>query len=430
MAAAAALLVTARPAAAQAVDGYLSLTGDVFPGVRSESGDRQTISELRARLSAERAFDVGKHLRLTFAGIAEGLLADRGLDHVATDLSVEPRELQLEARWHHAEVRVGLSRIVWGRLDELQPTDVVNPLDLARFFFEGRSEARRAVPLIRVRWLPSENFTLEGIYVPWFRRGRFDELDERTSPFNLSPTTTCANGSPPPCVPLPRISDEPGASIGAGQGGVRASFTSGRVDWSVSGYRGFEPLPLYTVVVTASQTGAAPAILERFPRFTMVGGDFETVRGEWGVRGEFAAYLERRLQGLGEILDGRTFEGGLGVDRSAGDYRVSGNVILSRRWLDDAGRVSPTSVTALDRTDLTLVTSVDRSFTRETKRLQAFAVYNPGDASVFTRVIATLSVRDNVSLDISGGLFAGEGADILSRLASRDFGYLRLKVFF
>jgi hypothetical protein len=39
-------------------------------------------------------------------------------------------------------------------------------------------------------------------------------------------------------------------------------------------------------------------------------------------------------------------------------------------------------------------------------------------------------VRDNVSLEISGGLFAGEGADILSRLASRDFGYLRLKVFF
>ena len=40
------------------------------------------------------------------------------------------------------DVRAGFARVIWGRLDEVQPTDVVNPLDVSRFFFEGA--ARRA----------------------------------------------------------------------------------------------------------------------------------------------------------------------------------------------------------------------------------------------------------------------------------------------
>ena len=34
-------------------------------------------------------------------------------------------------------------------LDELQPTDVINPLDISRFFFDGRSKARLPVAVIR-----------------------------------------------------------------------------------------------------------------------------------------------------------------------------------------------------------------------------------------------------------------------------------------
>ena len=43
----------------------------------------------------------------------------------------------------------GFTRVVWGRLDEIQPTDVINPLDVSRFFFEGRAEARLPVALVR-----------------------------------------------------------------------------------------------------------------------------------------------------------------------------------------------------------------------------------------------------------------------------------------
>ena len=102
---------------------------------------------------------------------------------------------------------------------------------------------------------------------------------------------------------------------------MRASVTSGRVDWSLSAYRGFEPLPVYDGVV------------ERFPRFTMVGGDFETIRGIWGIRGEIAAFVDRTLQAANApvAVKARSLEAGLGLDRKAGAYRVSGNVIFTKR---------------------------------------------------------------------------------------------------
>ena len=419
----------ATQAAAQGIDGYASLTVDSFPAARQESGERHAITELRAKLFAERTLEFGDHFRLTAAGIVEGLAAHRGESVAAA--TVQPHELHVEARWLHADVRVGMTRIAWGRLDEVQPTDVVNPLDLTRFFFEGRSEARRAMPLARVRWLPSDRFNIEGLYVPWFRRARFDELDDETSAFNLSPKTTCASGGPQPCLPLPRIADEPADSFVHAQGGARASVTTGRVDWSASVYRGYETLPLYEFA-GPTMPEMLPIVIERFPRFTMIGGDFETVRGEWGVRGELAAFVVKSLQAAGQpiILAGRSLEGGIGVDRSAGQYRLSGDVLVSSRWATDAATTAQPLDSEVDRVDVSLVAALDRSFAQETRRLRAFAVYNPGEASGFVRVIATISLRDNVSIEGSGGVFAGSGADTFSRLASRDFVYARLKVFF
>lgn len=397
----------AAPARAQGVDGYASILLDLLPGVerRTAAGEtrRVPVSEMRARLFAEKRVDLGEHLRLTAAGAAEGLVADRDGGAVERDALIRVRELHAEWRWRHADLRVGMSRVVWGRLDEFLPTDVVNPIDVARFFLEGRSEARMPVAMIRGRLLPSDRFSLDAIYVPMFRRGRFDELAEATSPFNLAPATMT-------------VARPPARTWGSAQGGLRAGATTGRVDWSVTAYRGFEPLPLYEL--------DPRALIARYPRFTMIGGDVETVRGAWGLRGEVAAYVDRTVQSPAapSTARGRAVEAGAGVDRRAGDYRISANVLVSKRgW-------SPTR--AVDATDTTLVASVDRSFARQTRTLRVFAVYNAGERSAFLRGIATFALRDHVAVETSGGWFGGHGTDALSRLATRDFVYARLKVFF
>lgn len=395
------------PVSAQ-VDGHVSVLVDVLPDIDPAAGS-QHMAEFRARVFAERRDELGEHLRITLSGYADGLVADRSATGGTTttrDAVVRPSDLFVDVVAERFDVRLGLSRIVWGRLDEFQPTDVVNPIDLTRFVLEGRAEARLPVALVRGRAFLPGTSTLEAIVVPAFRAGRFDQLEERTSPFDL-----IAAGR------VPVVRDEPGFGAASLQGGVRFTSTVRRVDWGVSAYRGLRTFPTVTL--------DAPAftLRETFPRFTMVGGEFETVRGAWGIRGELAAFVDDELQAPQPPrgVPGRSADGGIGVDRRAGEYRVAANVLWS--WKDaDAIGVSDN--------DLSIVVAADRSFARETRTLRLFGVYDPGDDTAFARVIAAVSLRDNTWVEASGGLFTGSSDDTIGLMTRRDFVYARLKVYF
>jgi hypothetical protein len=388
------VLVSGGAAAAQsAPTGYVSVLADHLPN--------RDATELRARVFGEHKIDAGSRIRLAAAGFVEGLVADR--DGATGDAIAEANELSATLRLKRFDVMAGFSRVIWGRLDELQPTDVVNPIDVSRFFFEGRSEARLAVPLLRAVVFAGEHASIEGIYVPFFRRGRFDRLDEPSSPFNLAPAVPYADRVPP-------------RTAGNAQGGARANFTSGRVDWSVSGYRGFRPLGVYAATEALS--------LERiYPRFTMVGADVETVAGPWGVRGELAVFTQDAFQPQtpSAVLTGRSFDAGGGVDRKAGDYRISGQVLLHHEEYD--GGAEP-------RNDVSLIVSADRSFSSQKYEGRLFGVYNPNGGTAFVRGIVRASLRDNVALETSIGVFAGDGPDTIGRFSDRDFAYVSLKCFF
>lgn len=87
---------------------------------------------------------------------------------------------------------------------------------------------------------------------------------------------------------------------------------------------------------------------------------------------------------------------------------------------------------------MTLVAAADRSFVHDTRMVRVLAVYDPGDA-FFVRGIVTVSVRDDIAIEGSSGLFTADASminrgglavDTLARFARRDFLYARLKVLF
>jgi hypothetical protein len=377
---------------AQSPSGDVSIFADHLPN--------RDATELRARVFVEEKADAGTHVRIAASGFVEGLAARRAGDGV-TDAIVEPRDLTFTVHYRRAEVTAGFGRVVWGRLDELQPTDVVNPLDVSRFFFEGRSEARLSVPLARAALFAGDKASIEAIYVPFFRRGRFDRLDEPSSPFNLAPAAPAEDRSP--------------ARIAANaQGGVRANLTTGRLDWSISAYDGFRPFGLYSLT-------PAGLLQHTYPRFTMLGADFETATGAWAVRGEVAAFTRDAFQAPSApvIFEGRSFDAGGGVDRKAGAYRISGEALVHHESHD-----------AATRTDVSLIASADREFARQKYEGRVFAVYNPDSGSGFLRGIVTANLRDNVKLEGSLGWFAGSGDDTISRFATSDFVYLRVRWYY
>jgi hypothetical protein len=386
------LILAAGPALAQRAiaRGHVSFLVDALPDPDASPG-RQTVTEGRMRLFAERRDEFGSHLRLVLSGHVDALVARTGVGETTVrDATARPLDLYAELTWARAELRAGSSRVVWGRLDEFQPTDVVNPIDLSKFLLEGRSEARLAVGLVRGRFFLPASTTLEVLAVPGFRAARFDQLDEPSSPFNLGVAPNLVERREPPF------------GTGSLQGGARVTSTAGRVDWGASFYRGLRAFP--TVTVRPSQP-----LLETFPRYTMVGADFETVRGAWGVRGE-AAFFERQ-----------SIEAGVGVDRRAGSYRMAGNLLYARR---------PAAGSGSRESDVTLVAAADRSFARETRTLRLFAVHSATDGTTFVRAIGAVSLRDDVWLEASGGLFTGTSTTAIGQLSRRDFLYAKLKVYF
>jgi hypothetical protein len=383
--------IAASPVAAQSLPtGYVSLFGDYFP-------NRDDTTELRARVFAEEKIEPAPNVRVTLSGFAEGLAADRGGAGI-----VRVQDANIDFRGTRGDLLAGYARVTWGKLDEIQPTDVINPLDVSRFFFEGRSEARLPVLLVRGRLHPSENVSVEGVYVPEFRRGRFDRLDEPSSPFNISNQM----------LPVPIDDREPPFTWRNGQGGVRVSATTGRVDWSVSAYRGIEPFGL-------SRADTPASIVIEYPRFTMVGADFEAVRGQWGIRGEIAAFVDDNVQSPGlQIVDSRSIDAGAGVDRRAGDYTLSATVLVHSE-----SHIS-------NQTDVSLVMSLDRTFARERYRFRGFGIFNASESSGFLRGIGFANLRDNLALEASIGWFAGSGRDLVGRFSDSDFGYVRMKYYF
>jgi predicted RND superfamily exporter protein len=403
--------------------GNVSVTGDWFP-------NRQDAVELRSRLFVEQKIEVHDRLRFTLSGFAEGLVASRpGTSEPSIEAGIlRAHEASAELRLGRLDVYAGYGRVVWGKLDELQPTDVINPLDISRFFFEGRSEARLPVTLVRGRWYFTDDVSIEGVYVPFFRRGQFDQLGEDTSPFNIATAgadalAACTSAGCLPLLPAERW--EPARRWDTAQGGVRFAATSGRLDWSLSAYRGFEPFGLYETALLAPSSGfpfGAVRIDQRFPRFTMVGGDFETVAGDWGFRGEAAAFVRDSFQTVEPaIADGESVDAGLGVDRRAGDYQFSATVLFHHQQ---------TAAEGVDRSDVSLIVSADRAFARERYRARAFCVYNPSEGSSFIRLIGTAKLLDDLALEGSGGLFAGDGRDTIGRFGDSDFVYARLKYYF
>jgi len=401
---------------APVVHGDVSVLADVFP-------ERDDARELRGRARVEVTSDPTTWLRLRFEGLAEGLVADRGGRVDAARAGV--REAWADVRTERLELRAGYGRLVWGRLDEVMPSDVINPIDTAKFFLDGRAEARLPVAFVRGRVFLTSGTTLEMVAALPGRRSRFDALDEKTSPFNLLNDVVLPAGV---SVRSGVRRETPPASWRNLQTGLRLSTTAGRVDMSVSAWRGFEGFGLmsFETQMTPGPAGVAPTVVgelvERYPKFTMVAGDLETVRGGWAIRGEVAGFIDKRLSGPLGPVEGKAFDAGVGVDRSAGDYHLFGSVIWHREW----SAVSPLT----SRSHVNVIASIDRRFSRERYLARVFGVVNPEDRSGFVRGLFSWSMSDNVLLESSGGLFLGEGSDTISRFSGRDFAFLRLRYHF
>lgn len=313
------LLAAAARAAGPSVGGYV----DGLAVVPTEHGERQQpqgvvdawvegspLSWLHGRLE----------MRGRIGGPFEGGSGAAFYNFDDTFQNVSPAfdapEAWLELRGAHAELRAGLQRFAWGKLDGVPPTDVLNPRDYHDPIVQDFEERKLGIPaLTGTYYLPDvsalELTSLRAMlsYIPFAVPPHLALVEERWFPRSLTPATgiqltaeqamNAGFGSASIRIPLSArtVNDTPPRQLDEGGIAFRLSGTWRESDWDLYHYTGPETGPdLVSHPVVFFNKGRPIAIsylTQQHDSIHMTGGDWSTTAGAFTFRAEGAWFVGR-----------------------------------------------------------------------------------------------------------------------------------------
>jgi len=187
------------------------------------------------------------------------------------------------------DLRAGRQILVWGRADQINPTDNLTPRDFT-LLVPDVADDRLGTDAVLVSHRRG-NYSFSAIWLPHFR---------------------------PNIVPLPRgLSLHEQTPTSARQWAFKLDRSGGEgVDWSLSSYSGFDLNPTLAVL----PNGQRGELLERHPRIRVTGGDFAIPVGRFGLRGEVAYTSTEDPNGTDPLKKKPFFFGVFGVERTFFDY--------------------------------------------------------------------------------------------------------------
>jgi hypothetical protein len=208
---------------------------------------------------------------------------------------LEFKELYLTYASGPLDLRAGIQRFAWGRLDEYPPNDLLNPWDYTRFLTKPLEDRKIGVPAVSAA-LHKGDWTYETVWIPVFVPYRLPLPDERWA--GSSPAQTISQTSPGVEI-TPKEPDLPDHAIGNGSVGLRVKH-DGDIEWALDLFHGFDPRPVFkTTALTIIPQGSAividPGYVPDFHKIDVIGMDAAVVRGDLSVRAEAAYTFHRYL---------------------------------------------------------------------------------------------------------------------------------------
>jgi hypothetical protein len=230
------------------------------------------------------------------------------------------------------DLRLGLQRFAWGRLDGLAPTDVLNPRSYHDPFVPDPEDNKVAIPALSVAFYPPDLPSLglsqiraDLLYAPWTVPSRLPLTRERWFPTTTQlsslfvpadqlPTairSLCPSGLGIP-VDLRVANDAPARTLSAGAIGIRLGGTWKGSDVSLYHYSGPTNRPNAELVgdlVAVSLSGCPDLVADVAVRQTssgihMTGFSASTVLGAATLRAEAAFFQDQVYLGsANELVD-------------------------------------------------------------------------------------------------------------------------------
>lgn len=254
---------------------------------------------------------------------------------------LEIKEMYLAYTKGELELRAGVQRFAWGRLDEYPVNDLLNPWDYSQFLRRPLEDRKIGIPSVSAS-LSSGDWSLDAVWAPILVPYRLPRPGERWSPDTVF--SVLSRNSFAEVVPAePAL---PARTLDNGSFGLRLR-RSGDIEWALNLFHGFDPRPVFrtTALVVVPQLGGLlvdPGYAPDFHKLTSLGADAAAVLGDWSLRGEIACAFDRRFNINQELwgypavlqpgvyplrpnqLGSDTVEYGIGAD-----YRIIEDVILT-----------------------------------------------------------------------------------------------------
>jgi hypothetical protein len=208
---------------------------------------------------------------------------------------LEFKELFLGRSLGDLDLRAGIQRFAWGRLDEYPPNDLLNPWDYSQFLRKSLEDRKIGVPSLSAT-LTREDWTVDTVWVPVFVPYRLPLPYERWSGSSLAATLLQVV---PNAEIAPREPALPERTIENGTVGLRLKH-AGDIEWALNLLHGFDPRPVFSttalsIIPVNGSIVIDPGYVPAFHKISSAGVDAAVVYGEFSLRAEAAYSFNRYL---------------------------------------------------------------------------------------------------------------------------------------
>lgn len=226
------------------------------------------------------------------------------------------REAYVRGDYGQFSFQAGKQWIAWGRADEVNPVDVINPEDYSEIIIPSKEERKIRVPSLKAQWRMNDTFDVTAVVVPILTKPIMPEREQWTGNaqrmIEAVKNYYITEGIGVQGLDYWEIEDyvrahvleqDDRTRVDRTQLGFKFTGTVWDTDFSVYYYEGywtdFSSPAVRVVNLHQPAPGLTdlPLVPERFemlyPWFTMIGLDWERTVGAFGLRMEGAYYKDR-----------------------------------------------------------------------------------------------------------------------------------------
>ena len=383
------------------------LRGSLRGWIRGFTHSPNEIDLMESRLKLELISGMGENS----AFFVRSFLSHNGRS--SDDVSLDLKQAYIDYYCDWATFRFGKQLMTWGKADEINPTDVLNPQDLSNIL-EDKIIRKIGLFALKANWYIA-GFDLETIWKPQFEAM---ELPQPGSKWSF-PIIQEISEMPAPTYP--------GDDLDNTEWGLRLSKTISMFDFSLSFYDGLEnihtPEMMYDPQIDTMKVNRL-----LFHRVRMIGADFAGSVKSIGIWGEGAYFITKDEDGIDPTIKNPHIRFVLGSD-----YTFHNGLKVNVQFLqeiitkigDKAERVEEEKeISKLGvgfPLQQALTTRIAQPFgSGDVHSIELFCIYDLKDEGFLAGPKIRYSPEDAVVLEVSASIFNGKSNSMFGRFSKND----------